>query len=115
MKRILPSNYFKLLKSYLHESQFEAKLNGEISSHFHIHSGVLKWSIRGSLIYLLYTSDLPTSRENTLGTFTDDSAIFSTHEDSTIASLNLQEPCVLYTGRAYRYPPDVTFYICILK
>jgi hypothetical protein len=24
---------------------------------------------------------------------------------------NLQEPCVLYKGRAYRYPPDVAFYI----
>jgi hypothetical protein len=24
--------------------------------------------------------------------------------------LNLQEPCVLYKGRAYRYPPDVAFY-----
>jgi hypothetical protein len=24
---------------------------------------------------------------------------------------NLQEPCVLYIGRAYRYPPDVAFYI----
>ena len=26
-------------------------------------------------------------------------------------SVNLQEPCVLYKGRAYRYPPDVAFYI----
>jgi hypothetical protein len=25
--------------------------------------------------------------------------------------LNLQEPCVLYIGRAYCYPPDVSFYI----
>ena len=24
---------------------------------------------------------------------------------------NLQEPCFLYIGRAYRYPPDVAFYI----
>jgi hypothetical protein len=24
--------------------------------------------------------------------------------------LNLYEPCVLYIGRAYRYPPDVAFY-----
>jgi hypothetical protein len=26
-------------------------------------------------------------------------------------SLNLQEPCVVYIGRAYRYSPDVAFYI----
>ena len=25
--------------------------------------------------------------------------------------INLFEPCVLYIGRAYRYPPDVAFYI----
>jgi len=25
--------------------------------------------------------------------------------------INLYEPCVLYVGRAYRYPPDVAFYI----
>jgi hypothetical protein len=24
---------------------------------------------------------------------------------------NLQEPCILYIGRAYRYPPNVEFYI----
>jgi hypothetical protein len=27
------------------------------------------------------------------------------------ASFNLSEPCVLYIGRAYRYPPNVRFYI----
>jgi hypothetical protein len=30
---------------------------------------------------------------------------------SSSAEFNLQEPCVLYIGRAYRYPPDVAFYI----
>jgi hypothetical protein len=28
--------------------------------------------------------------------------------------LNLSEPCVLYIGRAYRYSPNVTFYIYFL-
>jgi len=37
---------------------------------------------------VLHTSDLPASRETTSGTFADDTA---THEDPTIASLNLQE------------------------
>ena len=40
IKRILPSCCFNLLKSYLNESQFETKFNGETSSCFHIHSGV---------------------------------------------------------------------------
>jgi len=30
-----------------------------------------------------------------------------------VTDVNLQEPCVLYIGRTYRYPPDVSFYIYI--
>jgi len=91
IKRILPSSYFNLLKSYLNEHQFETKFNGETSSCFHIHSGVPQGSILGPLLYVLHTSDLPTSRETTLGTFPDNTAIFAAHEDPTIASLNLQQ------------------------
>jgi len=91
IKRILPSSYCNLLKSYLNELQFETKFNGETSSHFHIHSGVPQGRILGPLLYELYTSDLPTFRETTLGTFADDLAIFATHEGHTIASRNLQQ------------------------
>jgi hypothetical protein len=91
IKRILPSSYFSLVKSYLNERQFETKFNGETSSRFHIYSGVHRGSILGPLLYVLHTYDLPTSRETTLGTFADDITIFATHEDPTIASLNLQE------------------------
>jgi hypothetical protein len=91
IKRILPSSYFNLLKSYLNERQFETKFNGETSSRFRIHSGVPQGSILGPPLYVLYTSDLPTSRETTLGKFADDTAILATHEDPEIASLNLQQ------------------------
>jgi hypothetical protein len=40
IRRILPSSYFNLLKSYLNERQFETKINGVTSNSFHIHSGV---------------------------------------------------------------------------
>jgi len=91
IKRILPSSYFNLPKSYLYERYFETKINGETSSRFHIHSGVPQGSILDPLLYVLYTSDLPVSKETILGTFADDTAIFATHADPTIASLNLQE------------------------
>jgi hypothetical protein len=91
IKRVLPSSYFNLLKLYLNERHFETKINGETPSRFHIHSGVLQGSIPDPLFYVLYIFDLPTSRETTLGTFADDTAIFATHEDPTIASPNLQE------------------------
>jgi len=44
-----------------------------------------------TLLYILYTSDLLTSRNTTMGTFADDTAIFATHADPTTASPNLQE------------------------
>jgi len=90
-KRIVPSSSINLLESYLNERQFETKIKGETSSRFHIHSGVPQGSILGPLLYVLHTSDLPTSSETTFGTFEDDTAIFATHENPTIASLNLQE------------------------
>jgi len=91
IKIILPSSHLNLLKSYLNERQFETKINAETSSHSHIHSGVPQGNIIGPLLYVLYTSDLPTTRKITLGTFADGTAIFSTHEGPKIASLNLQE------------------------
>jgi hypothetical protein len=36
-------------------------------------------------------SDLPASRETTLGTFADNAAMFAAHENPKIASRNLQE------------------------
>ena len=47
--------------------------------------------ILGPLLYILCISDLPALKETTLGTFADNTAIFSTHEDPTTASLNLQD------------------------
>ena len=84
-------NSLYVLKSYLNERQFETKFNRETSSRFHVHSGVPQGGIFCPLLYVLYTSDLPTSREPTLRTLPDDTAIFATNEDSTIASLKLQE------------------------
>ena len=46
---------------------FTEKFNGDTSSCFHIHSGVPL----GPLLYVLYTSDIPTSRETTLGTLSN--------------------------------------------
>ena len=90
IKSILHSSYLNLLKSYLNERQFETKIIGETSSRFHNYYGLPQGSILGPLFYVLYTSDLPTSKETTLDTSADETEIFATHEDPTIASHNLQ-------------------------
>jgi hypothetical protein len=48
-------------------------------------------SILGPLLYVLYKSDLPASRESTLRTFAGDTVIFATYKDPAVALLNLQE------------------------
>jgi len=56
---------------------YSKKIKRETSSCFHIHPGVLQGSILGLLLYVLYTSDLPTSTETKLGTFSGDTAILA--------------------------------------
>jgi translation initiation factor 2 alpha subunit (eIF-2alpha) len=42
IKKLLPSNYYNLLKSYIRERSFVVKINEEISNRLPIHSGVPK-------------------------------------------------------------------------
>jgi len=76
------------LKSYINERRFETKFNAKISSLFHILSDVPKGAFL--VLFSMYYTHL-VSRETILGTSADDTAIIATHEDSSIASLNLQE------------------------
>jgi hypothetical protein len=41
----------------------------------------------------------------------NDAAQTPKREAHVLNEINLYEPCVLYIGRAYRYPPDVSFYV----
>jgi hypothetical protein len=89
IKHSLPS-YFNLFKSYLNDRQFRTAVNGVVSKIFPIKSGVPQGSILGPLFYLLYTSDIPTTAETTIGTLADDTIILSSHEHPETASEQLQ-------------------------
>ncbi|PNF38133.1 hypothetical protein B7P43_G14602 [Cryptotermes secundus] len=95
IKRIFPINYYSLLKPYLSERFFDVKINEEISHRLPIHSGVPQGSLLSPLLYTLYSHDLPTTKETTIGTFAHGTAIFATHGNPTTASSHLQDHLIL--------------------
>jgi hypothetical protein len=90
IRKTLPRAYYRTLESYLKEKLFQVKLKNEITNLRKIEAGVPQGSVLGPVLYLTYTSDLPTS-ENTTATFADDTAILATNEDPAIASVKLQD------------------------
>jgi hypothetical protein len=91
IKRTFPSKYYNLLKSYLSERSFEVKIIDERSNRLPIRSGVPQGSFLSPLLYTLYTYDLPTTTKTTIGTFANDTAIFTTNDNPVSASSQIQE------------------------
>jgi hypothetical protein len=78
LRQFLPLNYFLILKFYLHNGQFQAKVEDSYTDLLPVNAGVPQGSVLGPLLYLLYTADLPTSPDSTIATFVDDTAILAT-------------------------------------
>jgi hypothetical protein len=85
IKHVFPPAYVNLLKSYLNKRTFQTKVNEEQSDYFPIGSGVSQGSVLGPLLYVLYTSDLPTAQNIITGTFAYHTAIVFSHADPQIA------------------------------
>src|SRR6476661_4848468 len=91
LKQNLPANTHKLLQSYLVGRQFIIKEGNFLSSPQPIAAGVPQGSILGPLLYLIYTSDMPTNNYTQTSTFADDTAFLSVHENRHEASRYLQD------------------------
>uniref|UniRef100_A0A2S2P698 Putative RNA-directed DNA polymerase n=1 Tax=Schizaphis graminum TaxID=13262 RepID=A0A2S2P698_SCHGA len=90
LKAFLPPTYFLLIKSYLTDRHFQVKFGSSFSSIEKISAGVPQGGILSPILYNVYAADQPTSPTTSVAEFADDKAIISIHEDSHIASLNLQ-------------------------
>jgi hypothetical protein len=90
LRQFLPLTYYRILKSYLHNRHFQAKVKDSYTDLLPVNAGVSQGSVLGPLLYLLYTADLPTSPDSTIATFADDTVILATDPDPVIASQKLQ-------------------------
>ena len=66
-----------LLKNYLHNREQRVVLNGQISEWKRIYSGVSQGSVFGTLLFLIYISDLPFGITSMCKIFADDTSLFS--------------------------------------
>jgi hypothetical protein len=71
---------------YITERSFRIKEGEAYSDTKGIKSGELQGSVLGPVLFLLYTSDLPTPEDNTIATFADDTAVLAarnSYEEAT--------------------------------
>jgi len=84
------------MRSYLSARTFHTKIKDHISAIFPITAGVPQGSGLGPILFVLYTSDLPTTNYTTTGTIADDTAILASHDDPRTATRFLQDHLVLF-------------------
>lgn len=91
LRLLLPKQYSQLLASYITKRYFRVKQEDTYSELKEIKAGVPQGSVLGPVLYLLYTSDLPTLPGNTTATFADDTAILAVGDTVLQSTAKLQQ------------------------
>jgi hypothetical protein len=90
IKKNLPHEHYKILKSYLDERFFKVKLKEVITNLRKIEAGVPQWSALVPVLYFIYTADLPTSEDTNTAAFADDTSILAPDDQPETATPKLQ-------------------------
>ena len=90
LKKLLPTPFYLLLKSYLTKRNFYVKINSTFSQICDIQAGVPQGSVLGPILYTIFTSDIPISECALIATYADDTAILSADVCPNTASVLLQ-------------------------
>lgn len=77
MKSLLPHTYFEILRSYLINRIFLVKEVDFLSGFFEIQAEEPQGTVLESVLYSLFTCDLPNGHEFTVVTFAGDTALFA--------------------------------------
>lgn len=91
LKTHLPHPYYDVLKSYLTNRYFVVKYQEEVTTLSPIYAGVPQGSVLGSVLYQIYTYDIPVQDNNIIATYADDTAIMAIDKLTSKASESLQK------------------------
>ena len=87
----LPKAFCDFLFCYMQERTFRVRQQDSYSCLKPIRAGVPQGSILGPILYLLYTSDIPTGPGYYIATFADDTALLATGKSTEETSIVLQD------------------------
>jgi hypothetical protein len=73
LKKNLSDQLYLIMRSYLSERYFQAKIDYKLSAYHLIRAGVPQSSILGPVLYLIFTADVPLTENTLMATFADDS------------------------------------------
>ena len=90
IRKQFPEQIHQLIKSYLNSRTFVIKIKDTYSEVKDIKAGVPQGSVLSSILYTLYTVNIPTTTNSKILIFADDTAILVRHTNPETAIKLLQ-------------------------